>query len=113
MGKYYARWMCTELAGFLVGRLAKYKASRQFVFVEYFPRTHKGKIAKGALRAAEPSGKHTQTPSSSTDQRSMNAECAPKFLYLYRGFVPTAREQQGNRRRGRPCKTIVNDARER
>jgi fatty-acyl-CoA synthase len=39
-----------ELASFLARRLAKYKIPRQFVFVEYLPRTPYGKVAKAELR---------------------------------------------------------------
>ncbi len=39
-----------DLAGFLEGRLAKYKIPGEFVFVEALPRTPYGKVVKGELR---------------------------------------------------------------
>lgn len=39
-----------ELAGFLAGKLAKYKLPREFIFVESLPRTAYGKVVKSELR---------------------------------------------------------------
>jgi fatty-acyl-CoA synthase len=39
-----------ELAGFLAGKLAKYKLPREFVFLETLPRTAYGKVVKAELR---------------------------------------------------------------
>ncbi|HET8646844.1 MAG TPA: long-chain fatty acid--CoA ligase, partial [Vicinamibacteria bacterium] len=38
-----------ELTAFLLGRLAKYKLPRSFVFVDALPRTPYGKVVKGEL----------------------------------------------------------------
>jgi fatty-acyl-CoA synthase len=40
----------TALADFLLGRLARYKLPREFVFVPQLPRTAYGKVVKGDLR---------------------------------------------------------------
>jgi hypothetical protein len=92
-GMHYAGWMCSELAGFLAGRLAKCKISWQLVFVEYSPRTPYGKIAKGELRATELSGE-ADANAVLIPRPRLNAACAPQFFSLYRGFMPTAREQE-------------------
>ncbi len=57
-----------ELSTFVASRLAKYKAPREFVFVEALPRTPYGKVVKGDLRSLYLSKKSSSSSSSNASR---------------------------------------------
>jgi benzoate-CoA ligase family protein len=48
--------LAAELIAFVTKRLESYKAPRAITFLESLPRTHLGKVDRGRLRTADPSG---------------------------------------------------------